>query len=239
MNTVIYRRYRVIANTGGSLVVPAGGGGGGGITFDTADQSPNFDTAVGGTTLTHSYTMGSVTNGYLLVGVWSRLDAGEPTVSSATYNGVAMDILQTLQVASGGRLTLCGLKNPASGTHNIVITMSGSISKMGIGVTSWGGVNQTTPTGTPVTNSGDNSTPATVTVSSATGEVVVDFVFSWQVPVSGPQVGQTQRFARQLGNGNFNIYGSSKAGAASTTLGWDLNTPTDDDWQVIAVALKP
>src|SRR5689334_8913024 len=111
MNTMIHRRYRVISNTAGSLIVPAAAGGG--IVFDNAAQSPDFDSHTG-TVLTLAYTMGVVTNGYLFVGAFSRIDATEPTVTG-TYNGVAMDVLGTVQMGGNGRITILGLKSPASG----------------------------------------------------------------------------------------------------------------------------
>lgn len=91
------------------------------VTFDSSSNG----SASSGTTVTVSHTVAS--GACLLVGVVST-DAGV-TVSSVTYNGSALTAVSGA-TSSAGTITEHKhyiISNPSTGTNNIVVTMSGTI----------------------------------------------------------------------------------------------------------------
>jgi hypothetical protein len=179
----------------------------------------------------------AVTGGYanqaVVVGV--SLDASH-TVTGVTYAGAALTFIGA-QNDSGSktRVELWYRVAPQTGTNNVVVTFSGTTNDdVVVGASSWRGVHQTTPLGTLARASGKSST-ASVIVSSATHEAVVDVVAADSKSVTA-QAGQTQLWSRQLdkvGGG-----GSYRPGAASVTMSWMVNNG-GNDWAIAAVPLKP
>jgi hypothetical protein len=95
-------------------------------------------------------------------------------------------------------------------------------------------VNQTTPTGSFVEAHGSD-TISTLTATSASGELIVDFSYVLDQSLSGTaDVGQTER----LSSTGWRVYmaSSDKPGAASTSMTW---THDSHQWELIAVPLKP
>lgn len=116
-----------------------------------------------------------LTNSVLVVVVVTTGAAALGTVT-ATWNGTSMT-----QVAHGGpqsssEVFLFGLRNPASGNHSIVVTYSATGTQMAISGCSFQGVNVTSDV-TAFTNAntatGTTTGASAVTVTSATGDVVV------------------------------------------------------------------
>jgi len=219
------------------------------ITVDNASSGNGGNANV--SSLSFSHTVNSGSNRILLVGVHTR--DGNTTVNSVTWGtGSACAgtcdpttclcalTLVGLAVAPGNKnmVQIWQLLAPPVATANVTITINPA-KNIAAGAVSYFGVDQTTPLGTPVTNAGTAS-PATVTVSSARGELVVD-----AVSVDGDALsltaaaGQTQQYNTETGTkgGNIIAGGSTKAGAASVTMSWTLGT--NKDWSIIAVALKP
>lgn len=124
------------------------------IAFDNA--LANYSGSSVASPYTLSYTMGSVSNGLLLVSAIGST----VVVTGMTYNGVAM--------TSAGSASLFGnteylyyMYAPGSGANNIVVTFTGGSSDIDVHVASYSGVAQssfpdassftTTHTGTPLT----------------------------------------------------------------------------------------
>ena len=111
------------------------------------------------------------------------------------------------------------------------------------GAVSYTGVNQTTPLGTAASNKG-KSTTASVSVSSAAGELVVDAVGRRSDVTSNPispGAGQTQRWNTHTG-ANSATNGatggaSEKAGAATVPMSWTWSGSIE--WAIAGVSLKP
>jgi hypothetical protein len=101
-------------------------------------------------------------------------------------------------------------------------------------------VDQTIPLGTFASATGNNSSPATVDVPSAAGELVFGVVCAEYEPViTDPS--QTQRWNISIpdAEGSTNGAGSTEAGAAPTvTTSWTLN-PSYNHWAVGGVSIKP
>ncbi|MFQ5741987.1 MAG: hypothetical protein ACE5HV_00180 [Acidobacteriota bacterium] len=96
------------------------------------------------------------------------------------------------------------------------------------------GVDQTTPVGTAATASGESFTPS-VTVTSATGELVVDNVCHAGGGAGTPDATQTERYDNiDVVDGS--ALGSDKAGAASVDMGWTIGEVA---WATVGASLKP
>ena len=202
-------------------------------------DSNNRGTTVSSVTLSH------VVSGSdrILVCGYAVNDATPQPVTGATYNGVAMTRLGS-EISTDGLFTYTGafyLVAPATGTHNAVISTGGGTNgRMFAACTSWTGVDQSTPLGTLVTNSGQtHSSPITDNVSSATGELVIDIAVLYASAATlSVGAGQTLR-AEDLNGGNGDdIAISEEAGAGTVTMSWThgASTPT---YSHFAVPLKP
>jgi len=97
------------------------------------------------------------------------------------------------------------------------------------------GVNQSTPIGTPVLQNEATNTSTSMTVTSATGEMVMDFVSVLTTAPTGVGAGQT-RILMYTGNEK-EIASSYEAGAASVDMTWTLASSLE--WCGIAFSVKP
>lgn len=230
------------AQTDSATDVVAGEGWGGdgepvpGPTFNASTSKGNSDYV---DTLTFDHTVGAGANGLLLVGVVIRSDSER--VTSATFSGAALTLLGT-DIATDVRTEVYYLKAPSPGTHPVVVNISAT-RMMAAGAMSFSGVDQTAPFGPVATDNGD-AAPPSVQVSSAAGELIVDFVGHRdpddpKVLTAGP--GQTEQLRSESTNttehDNVRLAGSTKAGAPSTTMSWSL-TPVGR-WALVAVSLRP
>jgi hypothetical protein len=220
------------------MLLAMGGGGGGAPNppvFDAASDARGNNSAGNPNTFTLSHTC-SGSNRALILGIWHGFDGATPT---ATYNGVAMTLVGSINDAfSGVEVAQYKLSNPASGTHDIVITFVPNLgAEVSAGAVSFTNAHQTTAnlTGTQATGSGTSSDPS-VNVSSGVNEIVVDVIFwSSATQTVSAGAGQTQRWNHIVGsNGGA---GSTEAGAATVTMSW---TPTGalDAWVSADVSVK-
>lgn len=197
----------------------------------------NFTSGGGGTSAFSHNNDGD----YLLVGVMQGFadDALNPT--AVTYGGTSMTKIGEVAHGSGHGITVWELINPPAGAANVVLTFTNQI-VMVIVARSFSGVHQTTPKGTVVTNSGSSTTPST-TVSSASGELVADFVVARQLSAATATVGagQTQdaNLASNGSPGALDSRGlcSTEAGAGSVTMDWTLSA--SEPWKAVGVPIKP
>ena len=196
--------------------------------------SPTFDSSssTSGTATTQSWThtVGSGNNRILIVTTGSQ----NVNANTVTFNGVALTLIGR-QIDGGGatRISMWYLLSPATGAGTIQVTYaSGSDAKV-MGASSWSNVNQASPIGTFGSQSGSSGTTASVAVTSATNEIVVDAV-SYEglgsLTASAPQV-------ERWNVGLIDVVGghSSKAGASSVTMSWTIPS---SPWAIGAVSLK-
>ena len=192
------------------------------VAFDAAGAGSVTDA---GTSLTFSHVVGSGSDRLLLVGVVIP-DTSQP-VPSVTYGGVPLTA-----VLISVDTSFWYLLNPPTGTANVVVTWTNS-GYGAAGSTSWTNVSQITPFGTGVAATGTSTTPS-VTVTSATGEFVVDTVHIVGTNVATKDVTQTE---------NWNVLGarrsasSRETGAASVAMDWSLAAPAVA-WRIIAIPVK-
>ena len=145
----------IIAGIVGAIVASSGTGGVALAAIVSGDNTTNKTCTISsGTTCTiTSFAVGSSADRLLLVGVsWS---SSTVTVSTVTFGAQSLTAVTNSRAtnAAGVRTELWSLVAPNNATNNIVVTMSSTTSAV-VGASSWSGVDQTTPLGTPVIASG-------------------------------------------------------------------------------------
>lgn len=205
------------------------------IMFDAASNS-TYQASASSYNWSHTTATGS--NRYLIVGV-SMLSVAGSTVSSITYNSVAMTFLGAISSVSGAvRAELWGLVAPSTGSNSIAVTLSTGLISAACAV-SFTGVHQTSPTegfnSASATNVG--AADATVNVTTvATNDWVVDQVATDDTAIT-VGAGQTSRN---------NVTGAGGSGAdstepattpASVTMSW-TNVAGLATWSIVAIALR-
>lgn len=188
--------------------------------------------------LSWNHTVGSGSNRILVVGV--SLRKKDRPVTGITYGGIGGFVFAGAAERSDAdhRVEIWYKVAPAVGTALIAITLTGDVEVVG-GAASFTGVHQTVPAGTFAGAFGGDATP-TVTVSSATGEVVIDVLsINGNAGAVTVGAGQTQRWSGLTGTGDGNEFGagSTEPGAASVTMSWSATTARK--WAIGAIALKP
>ena len=124
---------------------------------------------------------------------------------------------------------------PATGTKTLRVTLA-SGNEAVIGVVSYYGADQSTPLGTAVGAQGDSES-ASVTVSSAAGEIVFDVCAVEQTTDNITDDGDGDTLW-DLTVGATLSGGSEEAGAASVTSSWTITAP-GNDFAIVAVPIKP
>ncbi|WP_040549672.1 carboxypeptidase regulatory-like domain-containing protein [Pedosphaera parvula] len=197
-------------------------------SFATITLNASSSTNGNGSSLTFAHTTGAGTNGLLLVGVSTD---NSTTVSSVTYGGINLTNVggATAPGNPKPRAEIWSLPNPPVGSNNVVVTLSGSANIVA-GAATFTGVSQTAPLGNFTGTSSSSGSPS-VSVSSASGELVFDTVSAGASVTPG--AGQTQRWNQTqaaISGGS-----STQPGAASTTMAWTVN----DKWAIGVVPIKP
>jgi hypothetical protein len=200
------------------------------ISFD-ATNSITDDLAA---TLNYSLTVGGgCTDPIIVVDVaWSSA----VTVTALTIGGVSATLIGSAFLVDVGDRWISSYRRVgvSTGANAIAITFSGTFNTVQSAARSYCGVHQTTPTGTAAQAAGDSAGPATATVSSATGELVISTAHARNETFT--TFGSTQTSRYNLDNA-FAISGTDKAGTGSVQM--DHNFTATTQWGIVAVALKP
>ena len=197
-------------------------------------SSSSSGTGVSSNTWAHTV---SGTNRLLVVGVGFYRNVNS-FISGITYNGVALSAVTGAATNSANYyVDLWYLIAPATGANNIVVTYGGGAPfENGCGAVSFTEAHQTTPYGTPMTGTGTSTSPS-VTVSSGTGEIVMDTLLIVHNGTLSVGAGQTARW-NNIGPAGFNKYaGSTEPGDASTVMNWSNTNATD--WAMTAINIQP
>jgi hypothetical protein len=125
------------------------------------------------------------------------------------------------------------LLDPPVGTADVVVTFSGTPSDGAVvGVMNLTNVHQTTPLGPFVSNAGNGT--ASVDVTSAEGELVIDVIAKDNAVAPAVGSGQTERWNNAFSNSAYGAL-STRPGAKNVTMAWW----SADDWAIGAVSVKP
>lgn len=194
--------------------------------------------------------------GFLSTYTWSHTCAGSnrviyvrlaqrfnSAVTGVTYAGTALTRLAQQKSPSDQivNVELWRLVNPASGANNVSVALS-TARYVAASAVSMSGVDQATSDGTPVVASNNSSSPS-VSVSSATDQVVVDVVAVWTdagtvtASATGGQTVDSNAYNGNSTNNGVRGVHSHITGAASTAMSYSLSGATE--WAEAAVAVLP
>jgi uncharacterized repeat protein (TIGR01451 family) len=189
--------------------------------------------------LTWSHTVSSNLSGMLIVGV--SIHNTTDAVTSVTYHGLNLTPLGIVQNANHVRVEMWYLKAPPTGTHDVVVTLSGSVLGVVAGAASYTGVNQTDPFYGTFASSTGTSTQAAVTVAThSANQLVMDTVAIENLTLLAiPGGGQTVLWGQALDLGLNAIDGAASwkqnGGSVTTSWSWLL---VAQPWAIGAVVLN-
>jgi hypothetical protein len=200
------------------------------LAFDGAGTGSG--TSVSSVTFSHIV---GVTSGYGMIEVAvSYLDpnASSNNVSGITYAGQAMTQLAGSQKVNGSIITeRWYLLNPPAGTANVVVTCTGALNIVA-GSSSWDGVKQAAPFGTPVLGS-STGTSASVSIAIGAGNALVCSL----------GVNCTSNNTNSVPQGNLTSIGNAQVGGSTAfrtrgTLCYDNTTPAGTQTPTFTISLS-
>jgi hypothetical protein len=150
---------------------------------------------------------------------------GALTITSVTYNGAAMTQLWAVDNSGGVEAQSSGwmLHNPASGVHDVVITLSGTILGYLAGAcTSWTGVENASVSAahrTVYTGGAGGGGGSITVIDSQAGDVVVDGIADYTVAITAAQTNRATQNNFVTSGYNHGTQ-SAAASGASTVMAW-------------------
>lgn len=188
------------------------------VAFDAAATADGT-----GTSLTFSHTCGGSATA-IAVGVetYQVVGSGGPDlISGVSYAGVACSELgrTTHGIGDAEGNELWGKASPSTGSNDVVISASAPLVDLIGGSVSFTGGDTAAPFGTASTFNTDNVTTATLDISSASGDMVLDAI-GWYDQTITVGADQTERVANDNGVGQQSLYMSTQPGAATVTMSW-------------------
>ncbi|HXP17203.1 MAG TPA: DUF11 domain-containing protein, partial [Terriglobales bacterium] len=197
-------------------------------------------------TVTFAHTSAG-TNLVLVVGVSINITNNTgATVTGVTYNGIALSSAGAHNDAGNTRrVEMWTLIAPATGAHNVVVTLNlpGASGTLGVvvGAVTFTGADQTSPLRPFVSADGAAGTPASLNVPSGLNEMVIDTLATGgdQTITFGPsQAAQWNlQSLTSLANPDVRGTGSTRAGAPSVPLSETFSGTSN--WSVGALSVKP
>lgn len=207
-----------------------------------SNASGSDNTAV--TSLTWSHTCTGSDLVLLVILTMKDTTDTDRVLTGITYNGVAMtQLVRQDQSTRNDTCELWGLIAPDTGAHNIVASLSGgSCSQVSGGAVSLTGCDQTAPFEvTAGLNVENDSTPdITITPLTANAWVVDGFIYTTLTGTPVVDASQTQVFMYGVPALTYN--GMSYKGPVSAslqTMTWNSSGSNLDDWNRVAVSVKP
>lgn len=207
----------------------------------TTSGSGGLTTAANTLTFAHTTTG---TNVVLVVGVSMNIFGGvSATVGSVSYNGVALTKAGAHNDSANQRRTeMWYLIAPATGTHNVIVTVKvpflatiGTVA----GAATFTGADQTSPIRTYASNDGNTNAPY-VDVASGINDMVLDtMATAGNRTVTSASGTQVQQWALSTGNSSHDVYGygSTHGGAASVSMAENLSASSQ--WSSSVVSVQP
>jgi len=213
----------------------------GAVAIDTV-SSGSISFVRTSTNLTFTHT--SAANTYLVVEVSLNINTTGQTITSVTYNGVAMTLLGGTTNGSNQRVAFYGLAVATAVTNgNVVITPTAltGTNRVGIvaGAITFTGADPTTPVGTPsFAASAAAGTMATITVSGNPNQLILGAIATSRTATVTAGSGETQRWTAISTGGTANDVrgaGSTKTGASTVTFTETLSASST--WEMGAIPI--
>lgn len=197
------------------------------LSVDSEMASGVAGSASNSTSLTYSFTN---TAGTLLVVGVAQSDR---TISGVTYNGVAMtQSLSVLSTNGKARSSIYYLLNPATGAHNVVVSLGGGASIVS-GAISFTGNHASLPIKTTGQSTGTSGSATTSIASISAGNIIVDCTFS------SASFGTTSATRSWLKNLSTTVNGeSSRTVATGGVVTITKTVGTSNAWVAVAVEVN-
>lgn len=171
---------------------------------------------------TFSFTAVGGANNFLVVDV-SYYDGSTNATATVTYNGAAMTLIGRKAATSvtKNNSESYGLINPDAGTHDVVITFSGSGQYTACGAQEYSGVDASTPTENVTSAEGINTAGSnSLVVTSATGDYA-HFVSIHTYGIATSSYACTQDALYTSTITTPNIIGAARDAAGAATVSFD------------------
>lgn len=195
----------------------------------TVTSANSTNVGANGNQLTWSHTVAAGTNRALFVEI--AIDSLGANVTSVTYG--TQSLVQVGRSTGNHAVEIWTLVAPTVGTANITVSFAGSTAAAA-GATTYNGVNQTTSYSGYAGATGTGTT-SSVTVTSATGDLVIDAQY-WQGIPTGGAVGASQTLLWELQNANLTGGSTSETGATSVVMSGSFTSSAQ--WEIGAVSIK-
>lgn len=202
------------------------------------ENTANNETAASASTLDITLTITSAN--LLMVGV-GYVDGGQQ-VSGVVWdpagaNESLTQLIRQRQTTDGFVSELWYLKAPTAGSAKPArVTLTGALTGWGGAAIGFTGADQATTFGTAVSALEDTgSDPITVTATTASGEIVVDFIMAQTLTTVGANqtaIYDSAAVGSQLGS-------SYQAGADGGVMSWTKDGGGTQRWVTTAVSVKP
>ncbi len=205
------------------------------VSNDTATFVAASDANGTGTSLSWSHTIASGTQRLLVVGISNSVSSAPVAAPSSVKFGAQSMAFAGSTTNSTLNCSLWILTAPLVSTANIVAVFGKSQSGIVGGGVNFDGIDQSEPIrgATGVSSTGSDTTP-TLTISSATNDIVIDVICVNAVPtVTGDE---TERWDADSGT-TISGAGSTMAGEASAVPSWVLGA--SQPWAQRAISLRP
>lgn len=212
------------------------------IAIDAVSASSGVSSV---SSVTFSHTIATA-NEVLVVSIGARTNKANTNniVSTVTYNGTSCTSQRADANIAGGPDTFSGrsaiytLVNPSTGTNNVVVTWTGTVTYGGSGASSWTGVDQTTPVNTAGGATGTSTTLSAGLTTTVDSCYLIDAVYS--------RSGTLTKNATQTTIANVSIAADDTVGASyksagtagAKTMDW-TESADGNDWAMSVIALQP
>jgi hypothetical protein len=191
--------------------------------------------------MTVSHTTGSGSDRLMLVGISVNVNDDE-RVAGVTYGGTSLTKVGERNNDNDAMVYIYSLVAPNPGTADVVINFTSALNYGALaGVMTFTGVDQSTPLGTFASAIGNDSTSASVNISSAPDELVFAVVADEYDAITTAPTGQDVHW-NTCTSGTSNCgAGGTIAGASTVTVTWDLDAEATpyNHWAIGGVSIKP
>lgn len=206
------------------------------VTFDAATSPASGNTDGSYTSVVFSHTTGSASQRVILVGIADFGSSDIAASSSITYNGTSLTHYISKVQGDYDRAFIYYLADPSTGANNVSVTFNTTLAQYSLGAMTV--YNAQVPLTGAQSAGGVGPTEPSITVTSATGDLVFD-VAGQQQKTATLSVGasQTQRW---LGTGSSRRDGgaSTEPGGASITMSWTDDAAVAENWVQVGANIK-
>ena len=198
------------------------------VTYDTATSPTSGGTDGAYSSVTFAHTTNTALQRVMVVGIADFGPDSASASSSITYNSVSLTHYVSKIQGGYDRTFIYYLADPATGANNVVITFNTNVSQYSAGAMTV--YNAQTPLTNATVGAGTGTGDPSITVTSATGDMVFDVIGDQQKSATlGVGAGQTQRWLNS-GASRRDGGASTEPGASSVTMSWTSNSGAGENW---------